>query len=297
MYETVIMVQLRNESAYECTRLAAAQTSRCTAVEQVLRLIHLHIWRFISTWSSWLRWLSIRPAGGPSAADRTRNGVLIVAPHLGGGLSSEGSDHMPRGLRLPAPAPRYAAAIRRAPGLFGGCCCGWLLASLAPPAEVYTAEIDPTQICGAKHCKFRGRRWEASKLESVADDIPPRDTAAAKPLQVGRGAAQGCSVARRCRRGGAGGGAACTPRAPGAAGCPSRPRGANHTPARKLGVRPSLPPDHKMPGLEADAGAVNTRRRVKLYLLNGDGQWDDKGTGHITCQYNQNVCGFAPLVN
>ena len=52
-----------------------------------------------------------------------------------------------------------------------------------------------------------------------------------------------------------------------------------------------------MPGLEADAGAVNTRRRVKLYLLNGDGQWDDKGTGHITCQYNQNVCGFAPLVN
>ena len=44
----------------------------------------------------------------------------------------------------------------------------------------------------------------------------------------------------------------------------------------------------------AEAGASgNTRRRVKLYLLNDDGQWDDRGTGHISCQYNQDLQGFG----
>ena len=40
-------------------------------------------------------------------------------------------------------------------------------------------------------------------------------------------------------------------------------------------------------------GSANTRRRVKLYLLNDDGQWDDRGTGHISCQYNQDLQGFG----
>ncbi len=37
----------------------------------------------------------------------------------------------------------------------------------------------------------------------------------------------------------------------------------------------------------------DTRRRVKLYLLNDDGQWDDRGTGHISCQYSQELQGFG----
>ena len=32
---------------------------------------------------------------------------------------------------------------------------------------------------------------------------------------------------------------------------------------------------------------------VKLYLLNDDGQWDDRGTGHISCQYSQELQGFG----
>ena len=29
----------------------------------------------------------------------------------------------------------------------------------------------------------------------------------------------------------------------------------------------------------------NTRRRVKLYVLNEERQWDDSGTGHVSCMY------------
>jgi hypothetical protein len=30
------------------------------------------------------------------------------------------------------------------------------------------------------------------------------------------------------------------------------------------------------------AASPNTRRRVKIYQLNADGQWEDKGTGHVS---------------
>jgi hypothetical protein len=26
-------------------------------------------------------------------------------------------------------------------------------------------------------------------------------------------------------------------------------------------------------------------RRVKLYFLNDEGKWDDKGTGHVSCEF------------
>ena len=29
-----------------------------------------------------------------------------------------------------------------------------------------------------------------------------------------------------------------------------------------------------------------SRRRVKFYVLNDSRQWDDQGTGHVTCSYN-----------
>jgi protein phosphatase-4 regulatory subunit 3 len=45
--------------------------------------------------------------------------------------------------------------------------------------------------------------------------------------------------------------------------------------------------------MQEDGSPQSTRRRVKLYLLNEAGQWDDKGTGHITCQYDQNTQGFG----
>ena len=34
----------------------------------------------------------------------------------------------------------------------------------------------------------------------------------------------------------------------------------------------------------AGENAVGTRRRVKVYQLNDDRQWDDRGTGHVTSQ-------------
>ncbi|KAM3178169.1 hypothetical protein ACTXT7_003096 [Hymenolepis weldensis] len=33
-----------------------------------------------------------------------------------------------------------------------------------------------------------------------------------------------------------------------------------------------------------------TRRRVKLYMLNEERQWDDKGTGHVSALYNDSSC-------
>ncbi|CAL8079629.1 unnamed protein product [Calicophoron daubneyi] len=35
------------------------------------------------------------------------------------------------------------------------------------------------------------------------------------------------------------------------------------------------------------ASEAGTRRRVKLYMLNDERQWDDKGTGHVSAQYTE----------
>ncbi|XP_063706016.1 serine/threonine-protein phosphatase 4 regulatory subunit 3 isoform X2 [Culicoides brevitarsis] len=40
----------------------------------------------------------------------------------------------------------------------------------------------------------------------------------------------------------------------------------------------------------------NTRRRVKLYALNADRQWDDRGTGHVTSNYVDRLKGMSLLV-
>jgi protein phosphatase-4 regulatory subunit 3 len=39
----------------------------------------------------------------------------------------------------------------------------------------------------------------------------------------------------------------------------------------------------------------NVMRRVKLYYLNDDGKWDDKGTGHVACT-KLKVCLHAKLL-
>lgn len=36
---------------------------------------------------------------------------------------------------------------------------------------------------------------------------------------------------------------------------------------------------------------TSTRRRVKLYALNADRQWDDRGTGHVTSNYVDRLKG------
>lgn len=36
---------------------------------------------------------------------------------------------------------------------------------------------------------------------------------------------------------------------------------------------------------------TSTRRRVKLYALNADRQWDDRGTGHVTSSYVDRLKG------
>lgn len=41
---------------------------------------------------------------------------------------------------------------------------------------------------------------------------------------------------------------------------------------------------------------TDTRRRVKLYALNADRQWDDKGTGHVSSVYVEKHKGMSLLV-
>lgn len=40
----------------------------------------------------------------------------------------------------------------------------------------------------------------------------------------------------------------------------------------------------------------STRRRVKLYMLNEDRQWDDRGTGHVSSAYVERLKGVSLLV-
>jgi hypothetical protein len=41
---------------------------------------------------------------------------------------------------------------------------------------------------------------------------------------------------------------------------------------------------------------TDTKRRVKLYALNADRQWDDRGTGHVSCNYVERLKGVSLLV-
>jgi hypothetical protein len=41
---------------------------------------------------------------------------------------------------------------------------------------------------------------------------------------------------------------------------------------------------------------TDTRRRVKLYALNADRQWDDRGTGHVSSSYVDRLKGVSLLV-
>ncbi|XP_070578172.1 serine/threonine-protein phosphatase 4 regulatory subunit 3A-like isoform X2 [Ptychodera flava] len=41
---------------------------------------------------------------------------------------------------------------------------------------------------------------------------------------------------------------------------------------------------------------ADTRRRVKLYVLNDERQWDDRGTGHVSSAYVEQVKGMSLLV-
>ena len=40
---------------------------------------------------------------------------------------------------------------------------------------------------------------------------------------------------------------------------------------------------------------TDTRRRVKLYALNADRQWDDRGTGHVSSNYVERLKGKFSL--
>lgn len=42
---------------------------------------------------------------------------------------------------------------------------------------------------------------------------------------------------------------------------------------------------------------TSTRRRVKLYALNADRQWDDRGTGHVTSSYVERLKGSQSHTN
>lgn len=40
----------------------------------------------------------------------------------------------------------------------------------------------------------------------------------------------------------------------------------------------------------------DTRRRVKVYTLNEERQWDDRGTGHVSSTYVDRLKGMSLLV-
>lgn len=44
------------------------------------------------------------------------------------------------------------------------------------------------------------------------------------------------------------------------------------------------------------AKMTDTRRRVKVYTLNEDRQWDDRGTGHVSSGYVERLKGMSLLV-
>lgn len=40
---------------------------------------------------------------------------------------------------------------------------------------------------------------------------------------------------------------------------------------------------------------TDTRRRVKLYALNAERQWDDRGTGHVSSNYVDRLKGWYTI--
>ena len=44
------------------------------------------------------------------------------------------------------------------------------------------------------------------------------------------------------------------------------------------------------------ASENNSKRRVKLYMLNDERLWDDRGTGHVSSVYNVRLQGMVLLV-
>lgn len=50
------------------------------------------------------------------------------------------------------------------------------------------------------------------------------------------------------------------------------------------------------PRFQLLARMTDTRRRVKVYTLNEDRQWDDRGTGHVSSGYVERLKGTSLLV-
>lgn len=49
-------------------------------------------------------------------------------------------------------------------------------------------------------------------------------------------------------------------------------------------------------GAGAESSGPDVGWRVKLYQLNDEGQWDDRGTGHISCRFVESLGGIALVV-
>lgn len=55
-------------------------------------------------------------------------------------------------------------------------------------------------------------------------------------------------------------------------------------------------PAGPLPRPPAGGKMTDTRRRVKVYTLNEDRQWDDRGTGHVSSGYVERLKGMSLLV-
>lgn len=188
---------------------------------------------------------------------------LSAAPAAGAGREEEAPSERPAGAALP-PLPsrrRPRPAARPLPPSRGG--------PAAPAGRRSPCEGSPWP--GGEEEKGGGRRptrWRRRGGSCRSGASGARAGARRRPLAGGRpwAAARG------------------------------RPRGAPERPRPE----PRAPPPSPVAPLPAGRARArtmsDTRRRVKVYTLNEDRQWDDRGTGHVSSTYVERLKGMSLLV-
>lgn len=203
------------------------------------------------------------PPGGPSWVQAACEGGLSAAPAPEAGCEEETpseprSPHGAGPAPPPAPCRRPAAAPR------------FLPAAVAPAR-------------GARGRAGRKRKAAGGARQDGGGAAVAAGAAPAGP-EPGRGVALSPAGGHGQRQGGG----------------PAEPlsaRGARGARAPLPSALPRRPPAPPLPAGRARARTMSdTRRRVKVYTLNEDRQWDDRGTGHVSSTYVERLKGMSLLV-
>uniref|UniRef100_U3I7K8 Uncharacterized protein n=2 Tax=Anatidae TaxID=8830 RepID=U3I7K8_ANAPP len=203
------------------------------------------------------------PPGGPSWVQAACEGGLSAAPAPEAGCEEETpseprSPHGAGPAPPPAPCRRPAAAPR-------------LLPAAVAPAR------------GARGRAGRKRKAAGGARQDGGGAAVAAGAAPAGP-EPGRGVALSPAGGHGQRQGGG----------------PAEPlsaRGARGARAPLPSALPRRPPAPPLPAGRARARTMSdTRRRVKVYTLNEDRQWDDRGTGHVSSTYVERLKGMSLLV-